>query len=189
MHWCLYNSHFCRVWRCSSPPGCPSPSSSLPVVLPPRPQRECTSGSFLSLSALPGKHPASPEAARRRRIKHTHACKLGVYKSSDYQGSSKWKNGTHQHSVSPNWRSTLLWRNGRMCGKCNTQPQIQEHGGKSDGKTWTISSSLLNWKVNEHAPNIHVGVHVEKEKQIIHTFSGDVRNLGNLTDSVPVKDR
>ena len=71
---CLSIPHFCRAWRSSSPLGCPSPSSSLPVVLPPRQQTECTSDSFLSLSALSGKHQALPAVVQRRQelTKHTN---------------------------------------------------------------------------------------------------------------------
>lgn len=69
---CLSNPHFCHAWRSSSPLGCPSPSSSLPVVLPPHQQTECTSDSFLFLSALSGKHPALPAAVQRRRGLNRH---------------------------------------------------------------------------------------------------------------------
>lgn len=81
---CLSNPHFCHVWRSSSPLGCPSPSSSLPVVLPPHQQTECTSDSFLSLSALSGKHPALPAAVQRRwgLNKHTELGLLVVHSST-----------------------------------------------------------------------------------------------------------
>lgn len=65
--WCS-SPHFCHVCRWSSLPDCPSSSSSLPAFLPPRPQRACTSGSFRSLSVLPGKHQVSPVMSHRRKI-------------------------------------------------------------------------------------------------------------------------